>query len=235
MASGSANSGTKRTTRKSVTRGFSKRVKPNRAQKVWMSLVASMTVVGGVLLALDRSPAPGAGGLALPPLMSVSGPDSLETVLNTRAPLDKSRWTSIVIHSSGSPVGSPASLDEQARANGLKGVGYDFIIGNGAGLSDGQIHVTNRWMQQTNGAHAAGPKADDFNRHGIGICLIGDGDRQAFSRAQMERLIRLVDLLCKELDIPAERVYLHSDVAQVSSPGRLFPASSLRTQLASRR
>lgn len=228
------NKPTKRT-RVPTPRGITRRVKPNRSQKVWMSLVAAMTVVGGGLIALDRKPAVGGDGLALPPLMSITGPNSVEIVLNTRAPLDRSRWTSIVIHDSGSPVGSPAALDAIARERGLKGIGYDFVIGNGNGMADGEIHVTNRWMQQVAGAHASGNRADEFNRNGIGICLVGDGNRQQFTRAQLDRLVQLLDLLSRELGIPAERVYLHSDIAQTSSPGRLFPASIVRAQLVSRR
>ncbi len=218
-------------TRVPTPRGVSRRVKPNRPQKVWMSLIAAMTVVGGGLIALDRKPAVGADGLALPPLMSITGPNSVEMVLNTRVPQIKGQWKSIVIHDSGSPVGSPASLDASARQNGLKGIGYNFVIGNGNGMADGEIHVTNRWMQQIPGAHAAGPRADEFNRTGIGICLVGDGNRQQFTRAQLDRLAQLLELLTRECGIPPERVYLHSDIAQTSSPGRLFPASVIRAQL----
>lgn len=225
----------KRTPRVPTPRGVSRRVKPNRPQKVWMSLVAAMTVVGGALIAMDRKPAVGGDGLALPPLMSVSGPNSVELVLNTRSPLERNKWKSIVIHDSGSPVGSPATLDSLAKERGLKGIGYDFVIGNGNGMADGEIHVTNRWMQQVAGAHASGTRADEFNRTGIGICLVGDGNRQQFTRAQTDRLVQLIDLLSREMGIPPERVYLHSDIAQTSSPGRLFPASVVRAQLISRR
>ncbi|MBX3382209.1 MAG: N-acetylmuramoyl-L-alanine amidase [Phycisphaeraceae bacterium] len=223
------------TKRQATPRGTSRRAKPSRSQTVWLMLVFSMTLVCGVLFMLDRKPSPGVEGRTLPPLMAIAGPESLETIFNTRAPLNRDKWLSIVIHDSGSPVGSPASLDAQARGMGLKGVGYHFVIGNGNGLGDGELHVTNRWIQQSNGAHASGPRADEFNRASVGICLIGNGSRQKFTRAQIDRLVQVVDALSKELGIPAGNVYLHSQIAPVNSPGALFPDSALRAQLAIRR
>src|SRR5262245_7687888 len=78
-----------------------------RAKVVWAALVASMTAAGGVLLALDRTPVTSPDGLSLPALVATSGPDTVEVVFNTRAPLDAQRWQAIVIHDSGKPTGSP--------------------------------------------------------------------------------------------------------------------------------
>ena len=40
--------------------------------------------------------------------------------------------------------------------DGLKGLGYHFVIGNGRGISDGELYVGYRWLDQLAGAHAAG-------------------------------------------------------------------------------
>jgi hypothetical protein len=48
----------------------------------------------------------------------------------------------------------------------------------------------------------------------------------------MKRLVALLDTLQNELNIPAERVYLHRDLAAVGSPGKLFPSVELKRQLA---
>ena len=61
--------------------------------------------------------------------------------------------------------------------------------------------------------------------------LVGDGDRRSFTQAQMRRLADLVEVLTRDLGIPGDRVLLHSDVAPVSDPGRLFHAAEFRRDL----
>jgi len=202
-----------------------------RSKTVWGALLASMTLVGGLLVVLDPKQAPSGGGFALPPLAATDGASSVEAVFNTKAPLESGRWQAIVIHDSGSPAGSPESLDEAARRSGLRGLGYHFVIGNGNGLRDGQVHVASRWLQQGMGAHVAGQNGDWYNRNAIGICLVGNGERTPFTDAQMSRLVQLVDALQRECRIPADRVYLHSQLAATPSPGRFFADSAFRSQL----
>jgi hypothetical protein len=203
-----------------------------RAQVVWAALVASMTAIGGALFLLDGGkPVISADGVALPALMNVSTPNSLEAILSTREPLRHDLWSAIVIHDSGSPIGSPASLEQQARAMNLNGLGYHFVIGNGNGMGDGEVHVGARWLRQSLGAHVAGPQGESFNRSAIGICLVGDGNRGRFSPAQIDRLVALVETLRREFNIPADRVYLHSQLANTQSPGRLFPVAAFREAL----
>lgn len=202
-----------------------------RAQTVWISLVASMTVVGGLLWALDRPEGPRLDGRALPALVASTTPGSLEAIFNTPVAVDADRWQAIVIHHSASPFGTGDSLNAQARAAGLQGMGYHFVIGNGNGMDDGEVHVGHRWLRQIPGAHTAGDRGDWYNRFGIGICLVGNFDRQRPTQAQMRRLGELVRQLQSRFKIPPERVYLHRDLAPTTSPGRLFPASALRDEL----
>lgn len=200
--------------------------KGKRAIVVWVSLVAAMTAVGGTLLAIDSSPVPRIDGLSLSPLAAAAmdGRGSSDPVFATRAPLAGERWQAIVIHHSGSPSGSPASIEREHLAQKFEGLGHHFIIGNGQGMDDGQLHIGYRWLDQRPGAHVAGENGAFFNQHAISICLVGDGNRQAFSRAQLDRLGELLGTLSRRLNIPRERLYLHSQLAQVSDPGRLFPA-----------
>ena len=79
--------------------------------------------------------------------------------------------------------------------------------------------------------HTAGVDGEWYNRHAIGITLVGDGSRRDFSDAQMKRLLDLVAALSREYDIPPDRVVLHSDVAPVDGPGRYFPAAAFREQV----
>lgn len=203
-----------------------------RSHVVWATLVASMTVVGGLLLASEGNPRPA----DLPAAASLSGVvegRSVAAALQTRVEIDDERWVGIVIHHSGSVSGSPASIGREQEAQGLRGLGYHFVISNGRGSSDGEIHVGYRWSDQLAGAHTVGPDADWYNRHTIGICLVGDGDQRGFSELQLRRLVELVDALKGELGIDDRRVFLHRDVASTSSPGRLFPEGAFRASLAS--
>ncbi len=205
----------------------------HRSKVVWLSLLGAMTGVGGLLLAADgRGGSARADGLALPPLMASAAGPSIDSVFSTRRPLDKARWQAIVIHHTGQPFGSPATIaDEHARL-GFRGLGHHFVIGNGSPMDDGELHVGFRWLDQLPGAHAGGEKGDWFNQHAISIALVGNGDRTPFTRNQMARLAQLVKALSRELNIPPERILLHSDLAPTSDPGVLFPAADLRRRLA---
>ena len=205
-----------------------------RSRKVWGTLLATMTIMGGALYAMDGKASPRIDGVNLPALIAPATATSGEVVFNTKTPLDKSKWQAIVIHHSGSPYATPQSLEAEAKASGLTGLGYHFVIGNGNGLDDGELHVGARWLRQQPGAHTSGPKADWYNRNSIGICLIGNGDRGRFTDAQMRRLTQLVDALCRELNIPRDRIVLQDDLVKGAGPGRYFPGAAFREQLSLR-
>ncbi|MBX3385321.1 MAG: N-acetylmuramoyl-L-alanine amidase [Phycisphaeraceae bacterium] len=195
---------------------------------VWASLLGAMTAVAGGLLMLDWKPVPRMDGLSLSPLAAATSTGSkVDPVLRTRSPLDVARWQAIVVHHSGSVVGTAATISREHEDRGIKGLGHHFVIGNGQGMDDGQLHIGYRWLDQLPGAHAVGPNGDWFNLQSVSICLVGDGDRRPFTQAQVARLRELVAVLCREMDIPADRVYLHSQIAPVSDPGRLFPPDAI--------
>jgi N-acetylmuramoyl-L-alanine amidase len=202
-----------------------------RAQVVWLSFLGAMTLVGGLLLLVDGKPTPRIDGLSLSPLAAASTINSvagLDPVLQTRRAIDKPRWRAIVIHHSASLVGSPTSITREHESRGIKGLGHHFLIGNGQGMDDGQVHIGFRWLEQLPGAHAAGEHGDWYNHHSVSICIVGDGNRRPFTPAQMHQLSALVESLRKQLELPAERVFLYSDlVPGASSPGKLFSPGAL--------
>jgi N-acetyl-anhydromuramyl-L-alanine amidase AmpD len=224
---------------------LARRVPSRRTRMVWAGFAAAATVTCGLLVLGDAG---GPKPLALS-TMVVGASDS--SILPREAKLDRQRWTSIVIHHSNTPAGDAASVARLQGASDASGVGYHFIIGNGQGIADGYIEVASRWNRQEPGAHVASirrssrdggagatlvshasvPSADELNRHAVAICLIGNGDRRPFTPNQMSELGALVRRLQKELNIPADRVYLHSDVSDVSSPGRFFSAADFEAQL----
>lgn len=200
---------------------------PKRAHVVWISFLAAMTLVGGTLLALENRPSPRLDGRSLAPLLASVGPTGVESITRTRAPLNTGNWRAIVIHHSGSAVGSHATIAAEHEARNAKGLGHHFVIGNGYGMGDGELNIGFRWLDQHPGFHAAGPNGDWHNLHSISICLVGDGNRRAFTAAQLRTLAQVVSTLSRDLGIPPEHVYLHSEVAPASDPGRFFPASFL--------
>jgi len=206
----------------------------SRTQAVWGALVAAMTGVGGLLMLLEDRPVGANAPLALVSLTDAPG-RSLDAIFDTRAPIETGRWKGLVVHHSGAPMGSPESITEDHNNRGFRGLGYHFVISNGQGAPDGQVFVGYRWQDQLPGVHVAGPLAEQFNRETIGICLVGDGERRAFTEAQLASLARLVSALRDETEIPAESVYLSRDVSPTSGPGRLFPEAVFRELVASGR
>lgn len=205
-----------------------------------------MTAVTGMLLMSGEFDGSSSGFVATKPVF-VTGTEARADRDSTAEAdiqdpgIDSELWQHIVIHDSGSMAGTVRELDAQARRAGLNDVGYHFVIGNGSGLSDGVVEATPRWNRQGAGAHVAASAApsplereqvDDLNRHAIGICLIGNGERAAFTESQLRALSDLVRALQIQLEIPASRVVLHSDLnSEVASPGRFFPVERLESHL----
>lgn len=225
------------TTTTSIFTALPQGVRPRRHHVVWGTLVLGMTVVGGSMMMLENRPFSPGTALALPPAaMLDSTPRAGEaSLIGANVPLDQQRWVGIVIHHSGSAIGSADLLARQQQAAGIKSLGYHFVISNGQGSPDGLVTTGPRWLTQQPGAHAKGAQSESLNRRTIGICLIGDGESRTFTEAQTASLVALVSQLQKQFNIPASAVVLHRDVAATSSPGRLFPEASFRARLAAAR
>ncbi|MFO0827737.1 MAG: peptidoglycan recognition family protein [Phycisphaerales bacterium] len=187
-----------------------------------------MTTAAGFLVATG-------GGLR--PMTVAAGVTGETSTTAGQVPLDHQRWKAIVIHHSGTPSGSPESLERTHQSWGYASLGYHFVIGNGIDFGDGAVARGPRWLRQEPGAHVrdrergAEPDARWFNEHAIGICLIGNGERRSFSEAQLRSLIDLVTELQREFGIPDNQVFLHSDLANVASPGRFFPVAVFESSL----
>src|SRR4029078_798906 len=104
-------------------------------------------------------------------------------------------WTSIVIHHTASKRGSVESIHEahlkrkDKDGNPWQGIGYHFVIGNGNGMTDGEIEPTFRWREQMQGGHAG---SGGYHEHGIGIALVGNFDEQPPTAAQLAAIKQLV-------------------------------------------
>ncbi|PCI08522.1 hypothetical protein COB72_08135 [bacterium] len=205
-----------------------------RTKIVWSVLGVGMTLSVAMLSILDPGTAGArAGGVSLSPLMGISGTVGMDAIFKTSNAIEDSHWKSIVIVHSGTIAGSAADIASEHRSLGYDGLGFHFVIGNGTRMGDGEIHVGYRWIDQRDGAELAGVGAD-FSASGvIEICLVGDGDRRPFTDEQLHRLAQVVTALAKKLDIPADKINLHKDLAGTTSPGQYFPQAEFEQMLAS--
>jgi N-acetyl-anhydromuramyl-L-alanine amidase AmpD len=138
------------------------------------------------------------------------------------------RWNCIVIHHSGSDAGGAGRFDAWHRTKGWDELGYHFVIGNGTDSAVGEVEVGPRWMSQKHGAHTV-TKGDYHNKHGIGVCLVGNFDLHPPDERQMRSLAQLVAFLCREFKIPPERIFTHREVTGMTRcPGKQFDVVALR-------
>ncbi|MFK7961581.1 MAG: peptidoglycan recognition family protein [Phycisphaerales bacterium] len=143
--------------------------------------------------------------------------------------VDGARWRGIVIHHLGRPSGDVDAVDRLHRSVGIKdGIGFHFLIGNGNGLDNGVISITDRWREQRPGVHVPGEAGAWHNEHSIAICLVGNGDRRAFEDRQIESLAMVIRRLQEAFDIPADQVHMASELnPRTTGPGRYFPRARL--------
>ena len=139
-------------------------------------------------------------------------------------------WRYIVIHHSASEVGSAAIFHRAHIARGWDGLGYHFVIGNGTASGDGEVEVGYRWRDQARGAHAGN---NEYNEHGIGICLVGNLENTNATARQMASLRSLVSYLMSRYNISAQNIIGHRNVPGKSTdcPGRNFNLDAFRASV----
>jgi hypothetical protein len=136
-------------------------------------------------------------------------------------------WKYIVIHHSATTNGSVASFDHEHKSKGWDGVGYHFVIGNGRGMSDGEIDPTPRWPIQKWGAHTKTAN-NEYNENGIGICLVGNFDVTRPSQSQLKSVSKLVAHLMKTYKISPNNVVGHGDCKPTDCPGRYTSVARIK-------
>src|SRR5262245_39366938 len=142
------------------------------------------------------------------------------------------RWDHIVIHHSGASDGDVKSMDRYHREERHmeNGLAYHFVIGNGRRMRDGEIAVGERWLKQLDGGHL---KSLDQNKTCIGICLVGNFDKQKPTPRQMENLRILVLYLMDRCKLDPEDILTHQqiNILYTRCPGKYFPTSLFRKKL----
>jgi hypothetical protein len=151
-----------------------------------------------------------------------------------RAPVKRRRWQFIVVHNSGTRQGNARAFDYYHRhvRRMQNGLAYHFVIGNGTSTGNGQIEVGDRWRRQINGGHV---HSDYLNNISLGICLVGDFNRDQPTRAQLdacEELIRYLRERCGKTERGQIPVKPHREINPprwpTDCPGDVFPYSWFR-------
>ena len=144
-----------------------------------------------------------------------------------RAPVKRGRWQYVIVHNSATRQGNArifANYHQNVRKM-KNGLAYHFVIGNGTSSGDGEIEIGPRWTRQINGGHVA---SDYLNNISIGICFVGDFDRDVPTRAQLGALEELIDYLRRRVGRSKGRALIvkgHREInpRPTSCPGKRFP------------
>ena len=146
-----------------------------------------------------------------------------------RAPVLRERWQFVIVHNSGTRQGNARVFDYYHRnvRRMRNGLAYHFVIGNGTSSGNGEIEVGDRWRRQINGGHV---HSDYLNNISLGICLVGDFNRDQPTRAQLdscEELIRYLRERCGKVQGHEIPVRPHREMNPprwpTDCPGDAFP------------
>jgi hypothetical protein len=151
-----------------------------------------------------------------------------------RAPVQRARWKFIIVHNSGTRQGNARAFDYYHRhVRKMKnGLAYHFVVGNGTSSGNGEIEIGDRWRRQINGGHV---HSDYLNNISLGICLVGDFNKDRPTRVQLEateELIRYLRERCGKVDGRNIPVRPHREMNPprwaTDCPGDDFPYSWFR-------
>ena len=144
-----------------------------------------------------------------------------------RAPVKRGRWQYIIVHNSGTRQGNARVFENYHRKvrRMQNGLAYHFVIGNGTSSGNGEIEIGSRWTRQINGGHVA---SDYLNNISIGICFVGDYNRDRPTEAQLAALDELIRYLRGRVGKTKGRVSIvkaHREInpKPTDCPGNRFP------------
>jgi LysM repeat protein len=158
-------------------------------------------------------------------------PRSVQQAID-KAPVKPGRWKYIVIHHSGVDTGTVRAMDKYHREvrHMEHGLAYDFVIGNGNGMADGEIAVTRRWLEQLDGGHLA---SEAQNKIALGICLVGNFDERPPTSKEIVSLRALLEALMVRCQLKPQAVKTHQQINVVHTrcPGSKFPTRAFLDSL----
>ena len=148
-------------------------------------------------------------------------------LVTSKLVIPKGRWTMIICHHSGIRRGNATTYDKDHRRRGMEnGLAYHFVIGNGVDSGDGEIEIGSRWLKQIKGGHV---RSDEINEVAIGICLVGNFEKEKPTKRQIAALEELVTYLRDEVVGRKVQFMVHgeADPGHTQCPGRNFPTKEM--------
>ncbi|MGC1478975.1 MAG: peptidoglycan recognition family protein, partial [Chthoniobacterales bacterium] len=150
------------------------------------------------------------------------------------AKVKKGRWKYIIVHNSGTRQGNAKAFDNYHKnvRKMRNGMAYHFVVGNGTSSGNGEIEIGNRWVRQINGGHVA---SDYLNNISIGICLVGDLNRDLPTKVQIAALDELIEYLRKRCGKSGGKDIIVRGHKQINPkptdcPGDRFPLKWLNSE-----
>ncbi len=140
---------------------------------------------------------------------------------------ENGRWKYIVAHHSAVRNGNAESYDRYHRRRGMQnGLAYHFVIGNGVDSGDGEIEIGPRWTGQIDGGHV---RSHLYNQYGIGICLVGNFEKDRPTSRQLAAFSELVAYLGYDVLDGNFKLTVHKEVDRNHTvcPGRFFPVADM--------
>jgi LysM repeat protein len=173
-------------------------------------------------------PSPEAAQTAPPP---PALPSSVRKAI-AAAPVKAGRWQRIVLHHSATREATIQAMNQYhlKQRHMENGLAYQFVIGNGRGMRDGEIYVGNRWKKQLDGGISPAPSRMGPRWASAG----GQLDRDLPTPRQMQSLTALVAALQKRCGLSDSAVVTHQQINVTSTrcPGKRFPMESFLRSLA---
>ncbi len=184
----------------------------SRTVKTLTALFVSMTFGALALMMMETPPiSPTAQPLAV---LSPPPAGAAEVVYDTAAAISRGKWTYVVVHSAAdrsSPVAQ----------------GCHFIVDRD-NTGAWRVIATENWRKQQDGQFITGY----YKSFSVGVCIIGDFSAQKPDKEQFDCVVELVNALQEVCRIPADKVYLMSDLdVRSTSPGQFFPAARFSARL----
>ena len=142
-----------------------------------------------------------------------------------------SKWRHIILHHTATNNGTAAGFDKVHRRRGMEnGLAYHFLIGNGRGMGDGELHICDRWKRQIQGGHMSSTKLNEIS---IGVCLVGNFEKSKPSEKQMEQLEAVLSYLLEKTRVPLNRITTHTLAHKNHTlcPGKYFPFERIKGKL----
>jgi hypothetical protein len=210
-----------------------KPVSQKRVAVVLGSLVGTLTISAATLLLMEGGQN---GGVPMP----AAAPSwSVADQIKPATPLRQRGWDYIIIYESGDLTGNAASLADGVLVGDPKHTvrpkaNFHFVVDSARGRRDGvdgELEVGTTWMNQVAGAPFVGwPDVRYHNispyTNAVGVCFIGDLNREPMSDAQHRMLIQVVRELQSRLNIPRERIHfqweLEPNVTRANSAQKAF-------------